>query len=315
MKRISVVVPCFNEEEVIEETHKRLSGVLNNLTNFQCEIIYINDGSSDSTLQKLEALSKQEPNTKVLSFSRNFGHQNAVSAGLEYSSGDCTVIIDADLQDPPELIKDMVTLWEQGYEVVYAVRKYRKGETFFKLLTAKLFYRTLQYLAEVSIPLDTGDFRLIDKKVCLVLSSIKEKNKFIRGLVAWIGFKQTGIEYEREPRFKGETKYTLKKMIKFASDGILSFSKKPLKLALGLGFITTLLSFLVGVYVLYGYFVSPDSLVKGWVSTFLAILFLGGVQLICIGILGEYIARIYDEVKNRPNYIIDKKINLRENNQ
>lgn len=310
MNSISVIVPCFNEESVIEETNKRLVSVLSQIQDFTYEIIYVNDGSKDNTLSIIKTLASQNHCVKVLSFSRNFGHQSAVTAGLENASGDCTVIIDADLQDPPEVIVQMIDLWKNGYEVVYAVRKERKGETFFKLITAKAFYRTLRYLSDVQIPLDTGDFRLMDKKVVIALNSLKEKNRFIRGLVAWLGFKQIGLEYEREARYSGSTKYTFKKMIRFAIDGLLSFSHKPLRIALNLGFISTFLAFSVLGYVLVASYLEPSSVIRGWTSLFVGILFLGGVQLICIGILGEYLARIYDEVKNRPTYIVSEKVNL-----
>lgn len=314
-KKISVVVPCFNEEEVISDTNQRLTETLQKITNYNYEIIYVDDGSKDNTLSILQKISLDFPNIKVISFSRNFGHQNAVSAGIHYSNGDCTVLIDADLQDPPEFIEEMLSYWENGYDVVYAVRQSREGETFFKLITAKLFYRFLRYLSEVNIPLDTGDFRLMDKKVTTVMSSLKEKNKFIRGLVAWVGFKQIGIPYQRSPRFKGETKYHLRKMVRFAMDGLLSFSQKPLRLALSLGFSTTAISFLLALYIIIASFLRPETIIKGWASTLVVILFLGGVQLVCIGILGEYIARIYDEVKDRPNFIVKKEININKKDE
>ena len=234
MKKVSVVIPMYYEEEVANECYKRMKGVLTAIANYEYEIVFINDGSKDKTLEILEEIAKEDKNVKVLSFSRNFGHQCAVTAGIKHVSGDAIVIIDADLQDPPELIPEMLKLWEQGYEVIYGKRKLREGESKFKLLTAKMFYQTLNALSDVDIPKDTGDFRLVDKKVVDVINELPEHNKFLRGLFSWVGFKQTPFEYERKERFAGETKYPLKKMLKLASDGIISFSTKPLKMVGGL---------------------------------------------------------------------------------
>lgn len=234
MKKISVVIPMYYEEEVAEECYKMVQKVLTSISNYDYEIIFINDGSKDKTLEILEAIAEKDKKVKIISFSRNFGHQCAVTAGIKFVTGDAIVIIDADLQDPPELIPDMLKLWEQGYEVIYGKRKTREGESKFKLLTAKMFYQTLNALSDVDIPKDTGDFRLVDRKVIDVINSLPEHNKFLRGLFSWVGFRQTPFEYERKERFAGKTKYPLKKMLKLASDGIISFSTKPLKIVGGL---------------------------------------------------------------------------------
>ena len=242
--------------------------------------------------------------------SRNFGHQAAVTAGLKYATGDAVVIMDADMQDPPEIILEMISLWEQGNEVIYAKRKARKGETVFKLFTAKMFYKILNGLSDVEIPKDTGDFRLADKKVIDVINSLPEHNKFLRGLFSWVGFKQIPIEYERKERLAGKTKYPLKKMIKLASDGIISFSTKPLKLLGILGGISIFISIIILVYALISYIFKLNQLTAGWTSLMVTITFLGGMQLLSIWLISEYIGKIYDESKGRPEYIIDKKINI-----
>lgn len=311
MKKISVVVPMYYEEAVVEECYKRTKAVLNSLENYEHEIIFINDGSLDNTLPLLEEIAKNDTNVKVISFSRNFGHQAAVTAGLKYTTGDCTMIIDSDMQDPPELLKDMLKLWEEGNEVIYAKRKTRKGESKFKLFTAKMFYKVLNGLSDVEIPKDTGDFRLADKKVIEVINSLPEHNKFLRGLFSWVGFKQVPFEYERQERFAGKTKYPLKKMLKLAGDGILSFSTKPLKIIGGLGVISIFISIILLIYTLISYIFASD-LEAGWTSMMVAITFFAGVQLVSIWMMSEYIARIYDDTKKRPEYIISKKINIEE---
>ncbi len=310
MKKISVIIPMYYEEAVAEECYNRVSTVLKNIENYEYEIVFINDGSKDKTLEILENISKKDSNVKIISFSRNFGHQAAVTAGIKYVTGDAVVIIDADLQDPPELIPEMLKLWEQGNEVIYGKRKTRVGESKFKLLTAKMFYKTLNALSDVEIPKDTGDFRLVDKKVIDVVNSMPEHNKFLRGLFSWVGFKQTAYEYERKERFAGKTKYPLKKMLKLAADGIISFSTKPLKLVGGLGIISIIVSLLILIYSLISYIFQLNNLTAGWTSIMVAITLFSGVQLLSIWIMSEYIARIYDETKNRPQYIIDKKINI-----
>lgn len=312
MKKVSVVIPMYYEEEVAEECYNRVIKVLKNIKNYQYEIIFVNDGSKDKTLEILENIARKDSNVKILSFSRNFGHQAAVTAGIKYITGDAIVIIDADLQDPPELIPEMLKLWEQGNEVIYGKRKTREGESKFKLLTAKMFYKTLNALSDVEIPKDTGDFRLVDRKVIDVVNSMPEHNKFLRGLFSWVGFKQTAYEYERKERFAGKTKYPLKKMLKLAGDGIISFSTKPLKLVGGLGIISIILSLAILIYSLVSYIFELNNLTPGWTSIMVAITLFSGVQLLSIWIISEYIARIYDETKNRPQYIIDRKINIEE---
>ncbi|MBQ6991566.1 MAG: glycosyltransferase family 2 protein [Clostridia bacterium] len=311
MKKISVVVPMYYEEEVAEECYIRLKKVLNELSNeYEHEIIFINDGSKDKTLEILETLASNDKNVKIISFSRNFGHQCAVTAGLRSTSGDAVLIIDADMQDPPELMKDMLELWKNGNEVIYAKRKKRKGESAFKLLSAKMFYKALNGLSDVEIPKDTGDFRLVDRKVVDVINSLPEHNKFLRGLFGWVGFKQTPIEYERQERFAGKTKYPLKKMLKLAGDGIISFSNKPLRLIGGLGIFSIFISFIILIYALLSFIFQWNNLTAGWTSIMVVVTFFAGVQLSSLWIMSEYIARIYDETKQRPQYIIDKRINL-----
>ncbi|HBV77250.1 MULTISPECIES: glycosyltransferase family 2 protein [Vibrio] len=305
MKTVSIVVPCFNESEVIDTTVAELLSVTRSIENYQFEIIFVNDGSSDNTETKLLSYSQQYDNIRIISFSRNFGHQQAVSAGLDVSSGDAVVLIDADLQDPPKLIADMIVKWEDGFDVVYGTRSTRQGESKFKLASAKCFYRTLNYLSEVPIPLDTGDFRLMDRQVVDHLVAMPEKSRFIRGMVSWIGFNQTSIHYERSARFAGESKYPLVKMLKFGIDGILSFSVKPLKLSIMMGFACSGIALLMLLYSVYVRLMT-EHWESGWTSILVSIFFMGGVQLISIGILGEYIARIYNESKDRPLYIIKK---------
>lgn len=312
LKKISVVVPMYLEEAVAKICYNRLVQVLNELKKYEYEIIFVNDGSTDNTLNILEEIAKVDKNIKVISFSRNFGHQNAVTAGLKYVSGDLAIIIDADLQDPPEIIPKMVGLWEQGNEVVYGKRKRREGESVFKLVTAKMFYKTLNKLSDVEIPKDTGDFRLIDKKVVEVINSMPEHNKFLRGLFSWVGFKQIPYEYERKKRVAGRTKYPLKKMMKLALDGIISFSSKPLKIVGGLGIASIVLSFIILIYSILSFIFKWNNLTPGWTSIMVTITLFSGVQLLSLWVISEYISRIYDEEKNRPSYIINKKINIED---
>ena len=310
MKKISLVIPMYYEEKVVNECYNRVKETLKGLIGYDHEIIFINDGSKDKTLDILEKIAEKDSNVKVISFSRNFGHQAAVTAGLKCTSGDAVVIIDADMQDPPELIPEMVKLWEDGNEVIYGKRKTRDGESAFKLMTAKMFYKTLNALSDVDIPKDTGDFRLVDKKVVDTMNSLPEHNKFLRGLWSWLGYKQYAFEYERKERFAGETKYPLKKMLKLASDGIISFSSKPIKMVGILGIISIIISFIILIYALISYACKLNNLSAGWTSLMCAITFFAGVQLLSLWIISEYIGRIYDETKGRPQYIIDKKINL-----
>lgn len=312
MKKISVIIPMYYEELVAEECHKRMTNVLKSIDNYEYEIIYVNDGSKDKTLEILEKIAKNDENSKIVSFSRNFGHQAAVTAGLKEVTGDVAVIIDADLQDPPELIPEMLKLWEEGNEVVYGKRKTRDGESIFKLMTAKMFYNTLNALSDVDIPKDTGDFRLVDRKVVDKMNSLPEHNKFLRGLWSWLGFKQYAFEYERKERFAGKTKYPLKKMLKLASDGIIGFSSKPIKFVGILGCVSILISFLILIYSLISFIGKFGNITAGWTSIMFAITFFAGVQLLSLWMISEYIGRIYDETKGRPQYVIDKKINIEE---
>ena len=313
MKKVSVIVPMYYEEEVAEECYKRLKKVLEGLSEkYLYEIIFINDGSKDKTLNILENIAQDNKNVKVISFSRNFGHQCAVTAGLKYITGDAIVIIDADLQDPPELIPEMLKLWEDGNEVIYGKRKSREGESKFKLLTASMFYKTLNALSDVEIPKDTGDFRLVDRKVVDVINSLPEHNKFLRGLFSWVGFKQTPFEYERKERFAGKTKYPLKKMLKLAQDGIFSFSTKPLRIVGTMGIISIAISIIILIYAILSYIFNWNNLTAGWTSLMVTMTFLSGMILISLWMIGEYIGRIYDETKRRPQYIIEKTYNIDE---
>lgn len=310
MKKISVVIPMYYEEAVVYECYNRVVNSLKKLNNYEYEIVVVDDGSKDKTLKILESLAVNDNNLKIISFSRNFGHQAAVTAGLKETTGDVVVIIDADLQDPPELIEKMIKLWEDGNDVIYAKRKVRKGESRFKLYTAKMFYRVLNGLSDIEIPKDTGDFRMADKKVVDVINSLPEHNKFLRGLFSWVGFKQVPFEYERKERFAGKTKYPLKKMIKLAIDGIISFSSKPLKLIGGIGIFSIVISLAVLIYSLLSYIFNWNNLMPGWTSIMVSITFFAGVQLLSIWMMSEYISRIYDESKKRPEYIIKRKINI-----
>ena len=312
MKKISLVIPMYYEEEMAQECYERVVNNLKKLQEYEYEIIFVNDGSKDKTLAILEEIAKIDKQVKIISFSRNFGHQCAVTAGLKYVTGDAIVIMDADLQDPPELIPDMLKLWEEGNEVIYGKRRTRKGESKFKLLTAKLFYNTLNALSDVEIPKDTGDFRLVDRKVVEVINELPEHNKFLRGLFSWVGFEQKELEYERKERVEGKTKYPLKKMIKLGLDGIISFSSKPLKIVGGLGFLAIMLSCIILVYAIASFIFKWNNLTAGWTSLMVTVTFFSGTILISLWMIGEYIARIYDEIKGRPQYIIKQKINIEE---
>ena len=311
-KKISVVIPMYYEEEVANECYERLKKVLKDVKGYDNEIIFVNDGSKDKTLEILENIASKDKNVKVISFARNFGHQCAVTAGLKYVTGDVVCIIDADLQDPPELIKDMLKKWEEGYEVIYGKRKKRDGESFFKLFTAKSFYKILNFFSDVEIPKDTGDFRLVDRKVVDTINAMPEHNKFLRGLFSWVGYKQYAFEYERKERFAGETKYPLKKMLKLASDGIISFSTKPLKIIGMLGIISIFISVCILIYALIAFIFKFEGLTAGWTSIIVCITFFSGVQLTSLWIIAEYLGRMYDESKNRPQYIVAKTINVNE---
>jgi dolichol-phosphate mannosyltransferase len=307
---LTIIIPCYNEELLIEKTYQRVKKATDNLVNIKSHIIFINDGSKDKTTEKLNTIAINNGQVKVIHFSRNFGHQAAVTAGINNTETDLAIIIDADLQDPPELFEEMISLYNSSKcNAIYCIRKSRKGETFLKKITAKYFYRIMDKLSEIPIPLDTGDFRLIDKNIISEFKGLHEKNKFVRGLISWIGFVQIPFYYERDERLAGETKYPLKKMIRFALNGIMYFSKKPLKIAIQLGLISTLLALALLVYIIYGYFVSGEA-VAGWASTLTIVIFFGGIQLLTIGLVAQYIANIFDEVKGRPDYIIANKVNF-----
>jgi len=307
----SVIVPMYNEEEVITETYTRLTKVMDGIGE-NYEIIFINDGSRDNTGAIIREFCKNNKRIKMIDFARNFGHQIAITAGMDYAAGECMVIIDGDLQDPPELIPDMIKIWRDGYDVVYGKRKSRQGETFFKKITARAYYRILRGLTNVDIPVDTGDFRLIDRKVSEALKQLPERSRYVRGLMSWVGFKQTAIEFERSERFAGETKYPLKKMLKLAMDGIMSFSYKPLKLASYIGAILSGISFLYLIIVVIQKLFFPETSQSGWTSLIAVSLFFNGIILLMLGIIGEYIGRIYEEAKGRPLYIISELKNMEE---
>lgn len=308
--KLSIVVPVFNEEAVIQEFFLRMGSVISvlikdyGLSREDIEVLFVNDGSTDHTFDLLHNFCGSNSGYSLINLSRNYGHQIAITAGIENSTGEAVVIIDADLQDPPEFILNLYRQFLQGYDVVNAVRSKREGETFFKLLTAKIFYRIMKRLTRVDMPLDAGDFRIISRRVAAALSRMNEKHRFIRGMVSWVGFKQTSLEYVREKRFAGETKYPLRKMFKFALDAITSFSSIPLRLSSYLGFIAASLGFLYSVIIFYLRFFT-DRTVPGWTSIIIVILFLGGVQLICLGMIGEYLSRLSEEAKNRPLYLIE----------
>jgi glycosyltransferase involved in cell wall biosynthesis len=300
--QVSVIIPIYNEEKNIFNLYDRLTKVMQTLGEGY-EFIFVNDGSRDNSLALIKTLADRDEKVKFLNFSRNFGHQIAVSAGLDNASGKAVVIIDADLQDPPELIIDLFRKMQEGYEVVYARRRKREGESFLKLLTARWFYRILARITSVEIPVDTGDFRIMSDKIVQVLRHMPERNKFLRGQISWAGFRQTYVEYDRAQRTEGETGYTYRKMIRFALDGITSFSDFPLKMATMLGFAVSGIAFIVMLYAVYAHFVAHDT-VPGWTSLILSVLFIGGIQLITIGVIGEYISRISNNVRNRPLYIV-----------
>jgi polyisoprenyl-phosphate glycosyltransferase len=303
---LSIVIPVFNEEDNILPLVQRLHRTLAP-TGLTYEFIFVNDGSRDATLLRIKELSALQPEIRYIDLSRNFGHQIAVSAGLDYATGQVVGIIDADLQDPPELLLPMYDKWKEGYDVVYALRIRRKGESWFKLITARLFYRILAKITHIDIPLDTGDFRIMDKRVVEVLRSMPERHKFLRGQIAWVGFRQTGLEYERDARQHGKSGYPFSKMLRFALDGITGFSDIPLRFVSNLGIVVTIFAFLMTLYALYSRFILQDY-TQGWTSIIITVLFMGGVQMISIGIIGEYLTRINADTRKRPLYVV------RENN-
>lgn len=298
----SIIAPIYNERENLPELHRRVKEVMDS-TRESWELILVDDGSTDSSTDIIRALAEKDKHIRPVIFARNFGHQVAVTAGLDYSRGDAVVIIDADLQDPPELILEMAKKWKDGYEVVYAVRAEREGESFFKLWTASLFYRLIYRITDVKIPLDTGDFRLMDRKVVNVMNNMRERHRFLRGMSAWVGFKQIGVEYKRAARKAGETKYPFRKMFRLAINAITSFSYFPLQVATFFGFASAGVA-IIAIPVVAALRLAGSHSFEGQTTTLISVLFLGGVQLICVGILGEYIGRLYDEAKGRPLYIV-----------
>lgn len=307
---ISVVVPIYNEAPILPELHRRLSAALSSLSEAY-ELVFVNDGSQDGSADLLRAMVSSDRHVRLIDLSRNFGHQIAITAGMDHAAGAAVVVIDGDLQDPPEVIPELVAKWQEGYDVVYAVRERREGESFFKRATAAAFYRLINRITNVDIPVDTGDFRLMSRRAVEALKKVRERNRFIRGLVSWLGFRQTGVRFVRQERFAGQTKYPLRKMLKFAFDGITSFSFLPLQLATYLGFIVSVASFLGILYVVYLRLFTQETIL-GWASLMAAILFLGGVQLITLGIIGEYIGRIYDESKGRPLYFTQEVLGFEQ---
>lgn len=298
---LSVVIPVYNEEMNIGKLYGRISNTLS-AQQFSWEVVFVNDGSRDRSLAILKALAEEDSHIRYIDFSRNFGHQLAITAGIEHASGEWIVIMDGDGQDPPELIPDLIARAQSGFEVVYARRRKRKGEHFLKKYTARVFYRILAKITNIEIPVDTGDFRIIHRKIQRILKQMPEQHKYVRGQISWIGFNQTFLEYDREERMGGSTKFTYRKMIRFALDGISSFSTWPLKVATITGFIVSAIAFVLIMYSLYQKFFGTTE--PGWTSLHISVLFLGGIQLVGIGILGEYLGRVSENVKNRPHYIV-----------
>ncbi len=305
---ISVVLPVFNEAQTLRSLCGRLTGVMRKLDQAY-EVLFINDGSRDGSLDLLRKLAAEDPAVKVVSLSRNFGHQMAITCGLQYARGEAVVVMDADLQDPPEVIPELIRKWREGFDVVDAIREQREGDSLFKRASAALFYRLIRKLARVEIPADTGDFRLLSRRAVEALKATRERSRFVRGLVSWIGYRQTGVRFVRQERVAGQTKYPFRKMLKFAIDGITAFSYLPLQLATYAGFVISGLSFLYVAYAVLQKLLT-DQPVIGWTSVIVAVLFVGGVQLITLGVMGEYIGRIYEEVKQRPLYLVDETIGL-----
>lgn len=307
---LSVIVPCFNEEAVIGLSHPRLKAALEAVSvqsTMRYEIIYVDDGSRDQTAHLLGEIAREDAGVRVIALSRNFGHQPAVTAGLDHAIGDCAVIIDADLQDPPELIADMVKLWRDGFDVVYGQRTDRDGESAFKIATARAFYRGLNALSDVDIPLDVGDFRLIDRCVMDAIADMPERDRFLRGMISWVGYRQAALPYRRAARAAGESKYPLAKMIRFAVDGVLSFSLAPLRFVITIGLWIVVAAVLGIGYALINR-IFTDQWVSGWTMLFIAIMFMGGVQLMVLGVIGEYVGRIYMASKSRPLYLVKRKV-------
>ncbi|MDR0795131.1 MAG: glycosyltransferase family 2 protein [Tannerella sp.] len=311
MSKLAIIIPCYNEEESLTISYSRTKEVLNSL-DYATEIIYINDGSKDRTREILDEIAATDSSVKIIHFSRNFGHQSAVSAGIKYCNADRAIIMDVDLQDPPELIPEIMNFCDKEQaNGVYCVRKSREKESWFKQYSARLFYRMMNRMSEVKFPLDTGDFRLIDRKIMNEFNLMPEHGKYIRGLISWIGFKQVPFYFERKNRIAGETKYPLNKMIGFASTALLYFSKKPLRIAIGLGFLAVVIGIFLAIWVLLGKLLGFSNAETGWTSIITIVIFFGGVQLLTIGVLGQYIGVLFDEIKNRPEYIVDEVRNLK----
>ncbi len=306
---LSLVLPIYNEEAVIPELHARLQEFLGKLAPVDAEVLFVNDGSRDRSMELLRGIAAAEPRYRILSFARNFGHQTAITAGIDFARGKAVVVMDADLQDPPEVVLAMVAKWREGFDVVYGKRGSREGETFFKLITAKTFYRVFAAMIPIEVPLDTGDFRLMSRRVVIALRELRETHRFVRGMVAWVGFKQTAVLYDRPGRFAGETKYPFRKMLRFAIDGITSFSVLPLRFATYLGMIISMASVGIAIWALVARFVLHAT-VAGWTAEVVIFSLLAAVQLLMIGILGEYIGRIYEQVKQRPLYVVGDRVNL-----
>lgn len=311
---LSILAPVYNEEAVLPELYRRVAAIMDSIGE-TWELILVNDGSRDRSAEVIAGLHRQDPRVKGLSFSRNFGFQIAVTAGLDHAQGDAVILTDADLQDPPELYPEMIAKWREGYDVVYGVRASRVGETWFKEFTAKIFYRLIYRITDVDIPLDTGDFRLMDRRVVNAIRRMPERNRFLRGMVPWVGYRQTGVPYQRQARFAGESKFSsVRQMLPFAIDAITSFSYFPLQMATYFGFLIAAISAVAIVVVIILRLLGPHPL-TGQATTLVVVLFLGGVQMISLGIIGEYLGRIYDEVKGRPMYLVDKKWGLEDSNQ
>lgn len=304
---VSVVVPVFNEDATVREMHHRLASVFDTLPDVDCELIFVDDGSRDRSLDLLLEIAADDERLQVIGLSRNFGHQAAITAGIDHASGDAVILIDGDLQDPPEVIPEMIDRWREGADVVYGARIARKGESAFKRGTAKAFYRAIGRLSDTPLPVDAGDFRLLDRAVADVLRDMREETRYLRGMVAWAGFRQEALPYERDERFAGATKYSLRKMIKLGLDGLASFSGRPLVIAAELGAIITVGAFIYLLWIVASRLADPHSVVAGWTSVLVAILFLGGVQLLSIGILGVYVGRVFGETKRRPLYVVARR--------
>ncbi len=313
---LSVVVPVYGSAQILPETHRRLTEVLRSLEDqLDYEIIFVNDGSPDDSLEALRRVAATDPRVRVIALSRNFGHQVAITAGLDHAQGDAAVVIDDDLQDPPEVIPQMVAAWREGHDVVYGVRTERHGESAFKRHTAAAFYRVLARLSDTPLPLDSGDFRLMDRRVLDALGSMREESRYVRGMVSWVGFDQVPLPYVRHPRHSGESGYTLGRLMKLAFDGIFSFSSKPLELVMRFGMLVTAIAFIYGVILVVERLLNPATVPPGWTTVIVAVLFMGGVQLVSIGVLGAYLGRVFYETKERPLYVVAERLNVSPRSQ